>query len=109
MNIFKEVAAKKYKLAVWSMALGLMGACLSLVVPGVLPLIFGLLALIFAVVAKKDYFSAETATHSTIGLVTGIVATVISGLTVLIPLVMVLIVVILMILYLILWVLVNMR
>ena len=105
MNIFKEVAAKKYKLAVWSMALGLMGVCLSLTFPGVLSLILGLMALILAIAAKKDYFSTEATPHSTIGLVTGIVATVISGLTVFFALVSV----ILVIAYMVLWVLVNMR
>ena len=91
MNIFKDIAARKYKFALWSMTLGIMGACLSLVTPGGLPLLMGILALAFALSAKRDYFTIETSTASTIGLVTGIVATVLSGLVVLIPIILLII------------------
>ena len=89
MNIFKDVAARKYKFAIWAMALGMMGACLSIVAPGLLGLALGVMALIFAIVAKRDYYTLETSTASTIGLLTGIVATVLSGIVVIVPIIII--------------------
>ena len=83
MSIFKEVAEKKYKLAVWSMALGIMAACITFFMPGIFSLVLGVLALIFALVAKKDYYTLESSTMSTIGLITGIYAVAVPVLVVL--------------------------
>ena len=85
MNVFKEVAAKKYKMAVWSMALGIIAVCSALVCPGLVSFVCGLLAIIFAIAAKKDYFTVETSTPSTIGLVTGITAVTLAVLMVVVP------------------------
>ena len=102
MNIFKDVAAKRYKLAVWSMALGIIGFCMTATLPGALPLVItniipficGLLAWIFSAKAKKDYYTVETATTSTIGMLTGIISAVISGAMIIIPIAIILIVIV---------------
>ena len=104
MNVFKDVAAKKYKMAVWSMALGIIAVCSALVCPGLVSFVCGLLAIIFALAAKKDYFTLETSTPSTLGLITGIIATALAVLIVVIP---VLIAIILVVIYIILYIGVN--
>ena len=84
MNIFKDVAARKFRFAVWSMALGIISVCQGF---GILSLILGALALIFALSAKKDYHTVETSAMSTVGLITGIISVGISGTIILIPIV----------------------
>ena len=84
MNIFKDVAAKKYRLAIWSMALGIISVCKGF---GILALVLGVLALIFAIAAKKDYHTVETSAMSTVGFVTGLISTVVAGTCILIPIV----------------------
>ena len=96
-NLFKDVAATKYRMAIWSMALGILAVCTS-------SFILGLLAIIFAMIAKKNYYTVETATPSTIGLITGIYVVAISVLLVVLP---TLIAIMGVVLYALLWVIAN--
>lgn len=96
-NLFKDVAATKYRMAIWSMALGILAVCTS-------SFILGLLAIIFAMIAKKNYYTVETATPSTIGLITGIYVVAISVLLVVLP---TLIAIIGVVLYALWWVIAN--